>query len=102
MALNFLTETGQTCTPLRQEFILLSDIFGWSALVDSMNHPIPADSNATEATVLGPFFVEDAEDVDENRTERSKDLLSIELGRYQRANPSRPRVKVNICTYREL
>lgn len=63
MALEFLTKTGQTCTDLRQEFILLSDIFGWSALVDSMNHPTPKDSKATEATVLGPFFVEDSKDV---------------------------------------
>lgn len=63
MALEFLTKTGQTCTDLRQEFILLSDIFGWSALVDSMNHPTPKESKATEATVLGPFFVEDSKDV---------------------------------------
>lgn len=63
MALEFLTKTGQTCTDLRQEFILLSDIFGWSALVDSLNHPTPKDSTATEATVLGPFFVEDSKDV---------------------------------------
>lgn len=63
MALQFLTKTGQTCTDLRQEFILLSDIFGWSALVDSLNHPVKAGSAATEATVLGPFFVEDSQDV---------------------------------------
>lgn len=63
MVLEFLTKTGQTCTDLRQEFILLSDIFGWSALVDSLNHPTPKDSKATEATVLGPFFVEDSKDV---------------------------------------
>jgi hypothetical protein len=36
-----LTKTGQTCTDLRQEFILLSDIFGVSALVDTINHPKP-------------------------------------------------------------
>lgn len=65
MAIQFLTKTGQTCTDLRQEFILLSDIFGWSALVDTMNHPKPKNSDATEATVLGPFFVEDSKDVSE-------------------------------------
>merc|ERR1711939_865290 len=62
-AIQFLTKTGQTCTDLRQEFILLSDIFGWSALVDGLNHPVPAGSTATEATVLGPFFVEDSKDI---------------------------------------
>jgi len=29
------------CTDIRQEFILLSDIFGVSALVDTINHPKP-------------------------------------------------------------
>lgn len=79
-AIQFLTQTGQACTDIRQEFILLSDVFGLSvpahfslrvqcshvlvsrsALVDAMNHPKPA--GATEATVLGPFFTEDAKDV---------------------------------------
>ncbi|BEI86277.1 hypothetical protein CcaverHIS002_0605640 [Cutaneotrichosporon cavernicola] len=59
--LEFLTKTGQMCTDIRQEFILLSDVFGVSALVDTLNHPKPP--GATEATVLGPFFVEDAREV---------------------------------------
>ncbi|GMK57195.1 hypothetical protein CspeluHIS016_0400290 [Cutaneotrichosporon spelunceum] len=59
--LEFLTKTGQMCTDIRQEFILLSDIFGVSALVDTLNHPKP--EGATEATILGPFFVEDAREV---------------------------------------
>ncbi|KAI0274103.1 aromatic compound dioxygenase [Russula aff. rugulosa BPL654] len=59
--INFLTRTGQTCTPLRQEFILLSDVLGVSAVVDSLNNP--PIGNATESTVLGPFFTEDAPDV---------------------------------------
>lgn len=58
--LEFLTRTGQTCTPLRQEFILLSDILGVSALVDALNNP-PV-GNSTESSVLGPFFTEDAPD----------------------------------------
>ena len=66
-AIMFLTKVGQTCTDLRQEFILLSDILGVSTLVDSMNHPVAAGSTATEATVLGPFFVEDAADVSGRR-----------------------------------
>lgn len=59
-ALQFLTRTGQTCTPLRQEFILLSDVLGVSALVDSLNNP--AVNGATESSVLGPFFTEDSPD----------------------------------------
>ena len=59
-AIDFLTRTGQTCTPIRQEFILLSDVLGVSALVDALNNP-PV-GNATESTVLGPFFTEDAPD----------------------------------------
>ena len=58
--INFLTRTGQTCTPLRQEFILLSDVLGLSALVDSLNNP--PIGKATESSVLGPFFTEDAPD----------------------------------------
>jgi protocatechuate 3,4-dioxygenase beta subunit len=59
-AIEFLTRTGQTCTPLRQEFILLSDVLGVSALVDALNNP-PVGT-ATESSVLGPFFTEDAPD----------------------------------------
>jgi len=57
-AINFLTETGQMCSDIRQEFILLSDTLGVSALVDSINGVKPP--GATECTVLGPFFTEDA------------------------------------------
>jgi len=61
-AIEFLTRTGQTCTPLRQEVILLSDVLGVSALVDSLNNPVVG--GATENSVLGPFYTEDAEDVE--------------------------------------
>jgi hypothetical protein len=62
-AIQFLTKVGQTCTDLRQEFILLSDVCGLSALVDCLNHPVNRETKATEATVLGPFFVEDSKNV---------------------------------------
>jgi protocatechuate 3,4-dioxygenase beta subunit len=58
--IEFLTRTGQASTPLRQEFILLSDALGVSALVDALNNP--RVGNATESSVLGPFFKEDAPD----------------------------------------
>ncbi|KAH7887013.1 Intradiol ring-cleavage dioxygenase [Phlebopus sp. FC_14] len=61
-AIEFLTRVGQTCTPLRQEMILLSDVLGVSALVDSLNNPVTG--GATENSVLGPFFTEDAADVE--------------------------------------
>jgi len=54
-AIDFLTRTGQKCTPIRQEFILLSDVLGVSMLVDAVNHRERA--GATETTVLGPFYV---------------------------------------------
>jgi len=55
--INFLTRVGQTCSDVRQEFILLSDTLGVSMLVDAINHRKP--HGVTETTVLGPFFVED-------------------------------------------
>ncbi|OSX60822.1 hypothetical protein POSPLADRAFT_1040249 [Postia placenta MAD-698-R-SB12] len=61
-AIQFLTRVGQTCTPLRQEFVLLSDTLGVSALVDAINNP--PISGGTESSVLGPFFTEDAPDVE--------------------------------------
>jgi hydroxyquinol 1,2-dioxygenase len=53
-----LTAVGAKCSDNRQEFILLSDIFGVSMLVDAINHRLP--EGATETTVLGPFFVANA------------------------------------------
>src|SRR5580704_10867891 len=54
-AIEFLTAVGQKCTPTRQEFILLSDVFGVSMLVDAVNHR--EREGATQTTVLGPFYV---------------------------------------------
>ncbi|MBV1706183.1 MAG: intradiol ring-cleavage dioxygenase [Hyphomicrobiales bacterium] len=57
-AIEFLTCTGQMCSRTRQEFILLSDTLGVSMLVDAINHRHPGA--ATQTTVLGPFYVQDA------------------------------------------
>ena len=54
-AIAFLTETGQTCTDTRQEFILLSDVLGVSMLVETVNGH--SDPGSTESTVLGPFHM---------------------------------------------
>jgi protocatechuate 3,4-dioxygenase beta subunit len=59
--IEFLTATGQTCDALRQEFILLSDVLGVSMLVDALANRKPG--GATESTVLGPFFTDDAPEV---------------------------------------
>jgi hydroxyquinol 1,2-dioxygenase len=56
--IDFLTRTGQICSGERQEFILLSDVLGFSMLVDAINNRRPA--GATENTVFGPFHVADA------------------------------------------
>jgi hydroxyquinol 1,2-dioxygenase len=58
-AIDFLTRTGKICNGSRQEFILLSDTLGVSMLVDAVNNPV--DGKVTQSTVLGPFFVDDAQ-----------------------------------------
>ncbi|MBI0539286.1 hydroxyquinol 1,2-dioxygenase [Roseomonas sp. KE2513] len=57
-AIGFLTRTGQTCTPSRQEFILLSDTLGLSRLVNLMDDKANRMGDATEASLLGPFYRE--------------------------------------------
>jgi protocatechuate 3,4-dioxygenase beta subunit len=57
-AIDFLTRTGQTCSDVRQEFILLSDTLGVSMLVDAISNR--RTERATENTVLGPFHVDGA------------------------------------------
>lgn len=57
-AIEFLTDVGKSCTDRRQEFILLSDTLGVSALVIMLNHP--ARSGSVESTVQGPFYWEGA------------------------------------------
>jgi hydroxyquinol 1,2-dioxygenase len=61
-AIKFLTATGQKCDDKRQEYILLSDVLGVSMLVDAINHR--ASGGTTETTVLGPFFVHGAKEID--------------------------------------
>lgn len=57
-AIAFLTEAGHITSDTRQEFILLSDVLGVSMQVVAVNNE--AFGDATEATVFGPFFVQDA------------------------------------------
>src|SRR5258707_10412208 len=55
--IEFMTKVGQMCTPARQEFILLSDTIGLSALVNIMHDQTKVEE-ATSASLLGPFFRE--------------------------------------------
>jgi hydroxyquinol 1,2-dioxygenase len=60
-AIRYLTAVGEACTPNRQEFILLSDTLGVSALVNLLNaHP----EGATISSLLGPFFRERAPELE--------------------------------------
>ncbi|GAA1124742.1 intradiol ring-cleavage dioxygenase [Nocardioides aquiterrae] len=56
--IDFLTAVGHITDERRQEFILLSDTLGASMQTIAINNE--AYEDATEATVFGPFFVEDA------------------------------------------
>jgi hydroxyquinol 1,2-dioxygenase len=60
--IDFLTAVGHVTDEHRQEFILLSDTLGASMQTIAINNEAYAD--ATEATVFGPFFVEDAPEVE--------------------------------------
>jgi len=57
-AIKFLTDVGHMTDDHRQEFILLSDVLGASMQTILINNE--AYANATESTVLGPFFVQGA------------------------------------------
>jgi protocatechuate 3,4-dioxygenase beta subunit len=77
--IQFLTAVGQACTPFRQEFILLADVLGVSALVNAM-HDKQARELGTQSSLLGPFFREGAPE--------------LPLGGSIVANPSEPLIVV--------
>lgn len=60
-AIGFLTAAGHITDDKRQEFVLLSDVLGASMQTIAVNNQ--AIGNATEATVFGPFFTEDAPEI---------------------------------------
>lgn len=57
--IQFMTAVGQACTPLRQEFILLADVLGLSAVVNAL-HDKKARELGSQSSLLGPFFREGA------------------------------------------
>jgi hydroxyquinol 1,2-dioxygenase len=60
-AIGFLTRVGHMCDGRRQEFVLLSDVLGLSMLTVAVNEV--DDSAATQATVFGPFFVDNSPEI---------------------------------------
>lgn len=70
--IEFLTATGQMCSDVRQEFILLSDTLGISCLVDAINHRKP--EGATESTVLGPFYRPGAPEIEDGESIMRSDM----------------------------
>lgn len=61
-AIDFLTAVGHITDDKRQEFVLLSDTLGASMQTIAVNNEAYGD--ATEATVFGPFFADDAPKVE--------------------------------------
>lgn len=59
--IEFLTAAGHVTDDRRQEFILLSDVLGVSMQTIAVNNEAVGD--ATEATVLGPFFAESSPEI---------------------------------------
>ena len=55
--IEFVTKVGQMSSPARQEVILLSDTLGLSTLINTM-HDKTAVEEATQTSLLGPFFRE--------------------------------------------
>ncbi|KLO18394.1 aromatic compound dioxygenase [Schizopora paradoxa] len=60
-AVEFLTRAGKESTEFKNEFVLLSDCLGFSALIDEINHPKPP--GCTDSCEPGPFFTSDAPEV---------------------------------------
>ena len=55
--IEFMTQVGKMCTAERQEFILLSDTLGLSALINLL-HDSTAIEEGTHTSLLGPFYRE--------------------------------------------
>jgi catechol 1,2-dioxygenase/hydroxyquinol 1,2-dioxygenase len=62
VGIDVMTRIGQTCTPSRQETILLSDVLGLSAMVNALHQKTALDKG-TDASLLGPFYRNSAPDM---------------------------------------
>lgn len=79
----FMTEVGQMCSADRQEFILLSDTLVLSSLVNLLHHQSGA-SQATESSVLGPFYRENAPSLDHGESIAKPGSAGIPVSYYGR------------------
>lgn len=71
--IGYVTRAGQISSDKRQEVILFSDLLGVSALVNMVSANVP--DGATETTVIGPFFVENAP-----KRERGESIALQDMG----------------------
>jgi hydroxyquinol 1,2-dioxygenase len=55
-AMQFLTDVGQTCTPQRQEFLILSAIVGLESVVNILDD-VRTRERGTRTSIFGPFYV---------------------------------------------
>ncbi|KAL5507279.1 hypothetical protein ACEPAH_6735 [Sanghuangporus vaninii] len=60
-AIEYLTRAGKESTDYKNEFVLLSDCLGLSALIDEINHPKPP--GCTDSCEEGPFYTTDAPEI---------------------------------------
>lgn len=75
--IGFLTAVGQKCSPIRQEFILLSDTLGVSSVVNYLNDKRivgdnPPRSKDTESSLLGPFYRQGSPELEYGQSVASK------------------------------
>jgi protocatechuate 3,4-dioxygenase beta subunit len=76
--ISFLTAVGQKCTAFRQEFILLSDTLGMSSLVNAL-HDHRALEAGTKSSLLGPFYRQDAPDMELGQSISTKNAKGVEI-----------------------
>jgi hydroxyquinol 1,2-dioxygenase len=74
--IDFLTDVGHAADSRRQEWVLLSDVIGASALIEDMNSARPA--GATPNTLAGPFYRADVPEM-ENGADISRDGIGKRL-----------------------
>lgn len=60
IAIDYLHETAKKSSSVTEELILTSDILGITAIVDMMSSQ---NNKATPASILGPFYQKDAEEI---------------------------------------
>ncbi|KAA1475748.1 aromatic compound dioxygenase [Dentipellis sp. KUC8613] len=73
----FLTRAGKESTDFKNEFVLLSDCLGISALLDELNHPKPP--GCTDSCEEGPFLTKDAPEKPSGSSIASPDTIGEPL-----------------------